>query len=243
MIYEYCLMVGKVYPLFSKLSWETYGYKRARKHRVPDTALLQVSRQVNLEAEKILYSRNTFVMPVLKDMVRLFNQYLRTPRRNALLWIRSVEIAFHFYDLSRNERKAILSSQYTELTNDVLPLRKTSPPDLNQVGLNLHDSLCRGLTHSAWPRKAELVTRGLRLHDLWVYVDGAWCICHCCCLEDEAVQCLTFGFVHGLPDIIEVVGLSETEVDEELTEQILEGHKEYEMERVQNNEEDEEESD
>ena len=109
MIYENCLVVGKVFPLFSQLSWGIYEFLTpSTDNQVPKVALLSVSNQIHSETEKILYSNNTFVMPVLEDMEKLLRRYLHTPRRNALLWIRSVEFTFHTHDLSRTKLEILL---------------------------------------------------------------------------------------------------------------------------------------
>lgn len=237
MIYEYCLVVGKVYPIFSKLSWETYGYDKPPKNRqVPDTAILTVSRHVNYEAEKVLYSRNTFVMPVLEDMVKFYQRYLRTTRRNALPWIKSVEIAFHSHDLSRTERKAIVRQQYSSLVREVVAMRPERLPDLNDLGPELHESLIEDLTQSAWPSKAKLLTEGLRLHRLRIFLDGAYCIGDCCCLENMAVECLANGFVYGLPDHIELVDVTASGTETEMIIEILRGHRAYQRETGQDSE-------
>lgn len=233
MIYEYCLVVGKVYPIFSKLSWETYGYDEPPKNRqVPDTAILRVSRQVNNEAERILYSRNTFVMPVLTDMAKLYERYLRTTRRNALPWIRSVEVAFHSHDLSKTERRAIVKQQYTSLMRQVVAMRPERLPDLTDLGPELHE----GFTQSAWPSKAKLLTEGLRLHTLRIFLAGAYCIGDCCCLENVPVECLSGGFVYGLPDHIEIVDVLESGTVTEMVIEILRGHRAYQRETGQDTE-------
>jgi hypothetical protein len=84
MIYEYCLVVERVFLLFSSLSLEAYDFEDSPENQIPNIPLLRVSKQVAHEAEKILYSRNNFVVPIFEDMEKFFSQYLDTPRRNAL---------------------------------------------------------------------------------------------------------------------------------------------------------------
>ena len=221
MIYEYCLVVGKVYPLCSKLSWESYGYEQyPTAYRLPDTALLAVSRQINLEAEKILYSRNTFVMPVLEDMEELYQGYLDTPRRNALPWIRSVEVAFHTHDLSSTQRRYEFDWLYSQRAPEAASMRPVEQNQLMDLGPELHDTLIYALTDTAWSRKGALLTTKLRLDTLKVFLEGAWCLCQCCPLENEAVKCLKESFVLGLPSHIEIVGAGNVGVQEAMISQI-----------------------
>jgi hypothetical protein len=59
MIYEYCLVVERVFPLFSSLSLEAYDFEDSPENQIPNIPLLRVSKQVAHEAEKILYSAIT----------------------------------------------------------------------------------------------------------------------------------------------------------------------------------------
>lgn len=160
-------------------------------------ALLRVSKQVNLDVERRFYSCNTFVMPVLEGMERLYKHYLHTPRRNALPWIRSVEVAFHTRDLSGTARLAVVEK--LEVPCEVLRIKPVDNHTLMAIGYEVHDALIISLTDNAWERKATLLTKELRLHKLRIVLDGPRCILRCCLLKWDAMECLAGGFVHGLP--------------------------------------------
>ena len=65
-IYQYCLVVGKVYPYLethrSEAGTNIIHYE-AYNDDAPNIALLLVSRQTHQEAEAFLYTCKTFVMP------------------------------------------------------------------------------------------------------------------------------------------------------------------------------------
>jgi len=221
MIYEYCLVVDRVFPLFSSLSLEAYDFEDSPENQIPNIPLLRVSKQVAHEAEKILYSRNNFVVPIFEDMEKFFSQYLDTPRRNALPWIRSVEIALHHYDLSRAERKDILREEYGDLENLATNVYPLETADLGDWRDKLHDAFCERLA-KVWRSKISLITINLRLQNLTIDLEDTMRTNQCCWLQDEAVECVIEGFAHGLPSNLGMLG---TDWDKrEMRARIVDGH-------------------
>ena len=91
MVFGYCLAVGKVFPYTVSEIYEEYGNdfgdeptnQELSDCEHPCVALLSVCRRVRLEAEPILYQRNTIVLPASDLTARFFKRCLHNDTRRA----------------------------------------------------------------------------------------------------------------------------------------------------------------
>lgn len=217
MVYGYCLVVGKVFPYTISETYNEYDHdfdddptnQELSDCEPPCVDLLSVCRRVRLEAEPILYQRNTIVLPASDLTARFFKRCLHNDTRRA--WVRSVDISLDASDMSRSDREAVLDEELALVRDDMLfpdrVLQFTWPETISLE--NMHNAYRVRLEEVVWPRKMSYVLNFLRLEKLTVDLRECQCLDGCCSLVSQGVESMRKGFALGLPDTIRVRGAKE----------------------------------
>lgn len=196
-IYEYCLVVGKVFPYYEGV--KDPRHLKALQFQRPQTGLLKVSKQLHQETEQMLYAKNMFVIPFGdNNIMNLINSlkfsatdhlgtYRSNPKhlvsqpkqkkykyiRGADEWIASVEFSLESFDISKKKFRQIVKS---------CALPEDFPAHLRFMYVletGFHDRLDKELA-SAWFNKFEQISRGLPfLKDLHVRMGNSFCVFGC----------------------------------------------------------------
>lgn len=219
-IYEECLIVGKVFPYKFRDYYRDYDYDRnddSTVHmvacfRVPEVALLLVCKDIQAEAEPLVYQRNTVVLPASDLTARFFKRSLYNDTRKA--WVKSVEMEFEAADLTRDEGKILLDEDL-KLTKDDILFRTESglgvgpQRSVNAWAEDLHEAYKVSLSSLVWPLKASLVLDHLQLRELVIDFRDARCSESCCCMKKDALDAISVGFAMGVPKTLTLIGLGE----------------------------------
>jgi len=200
-IYQYCLVVGKIFPYNKRLRADDQdgnaGYletrprqsasQQARDFHAPHLALLEVCSAIHEEARPILYQKNTVVLPTAPLTAKFFTQALRTQQEKS--WLKHLELKLSCRDLSFNE----------EAASNII---KHSP-------LEFHEACWRKLAYTVWPTKVEPILKHTRLDVLTVDLTDTVCSLGCCKMDLTALLAFRDGFVHGVgPLKLEIIGVS-----------------------------------
>lgn len=218
MIYNCCLVVGKIFPYSVSETYDEYDddydddptTQELSDCEYPYVALLSVCRQMRLEAEPILYQRNTIVLPASDLTARFFKRCLHNETRRA--WVRSVDISLDASDLTRSDRVVVLDEELALVREDMLFPEKAASlhgPSVTLSSEDLHDAYQIRLGEVVWPRKMSYVLDFLHLERLTVDLRESRCLDGCCCMVFQGIESLSKGFALALPSTIRVRGARE----------------------------------
>ncbi len=213
MIYEYCLEVENVYPYLESHRWELQtdiAHHDAYYFDAPNVSLLKTCKQINWEAESILYKRNTFVMPTSSLTAKFFANAMATDVHRS--WMKAIEIYLDASDLDSADRKVICGPRldwYTQFER-ALRLDRDGPRAshfLRTCGKELHRANKAYLINNSWPRKVAPILEHLKLDTLAVNIDCSKCEDDCCNLYAGALAAFSEGFALGTPKNLKMYGL------------------------------------
>ena len=216
MIYIYCLVVGKVFPYTVSETYDEYDQdfdddptsQELSECEVPCVALLAVCRGVRLEAEPLLYQRNTIFLPASDLTARFFKRCLHNDIRRA--WVKSVDISLDALDMTRSDREAVLDKQLANVREDMLFPDKVDDewhwPEATHLRDTMHDAYQVHLREVVWPRKMSYLLDFLDLEELAIDLRESKCLDGCCIMESEGIKSMSRGFAHTLPKTIRVPG-------------------------------------
>lgn len=215
MIYGYCLVVGKVFPYTVSETYDEHDddfdddptSQEFSGCDEPCVALLSVCRRVRLEADPILYQRNTIVLPASDLTARFFKRCLHNDTRRA--WVRSVDISLDASDMSRSDREAVLDEELARVKDDMLFPDRACWPGWTLSFENMHYAYRVRLGDVVWPRKMSYVLDFLRLEKLTVDLRESKCLDGCCSLVPQGIESMMKGFALGLPNTIRLRGAKE----------------------------------
>ena len=213
-IYEYLLVVGKIFPYnhYAAEYRNRYAMKEAENYPKPDMSIIQVSRLIRRESEPILYSKNNVSLPPLRWTKMFFERCFHNTVRCS--WIRSVTITLSCRDAYMSTHLKGDEKLRREFEDLRLAIKGCAwyrlHPEMSQsirdetVRQYRADCIIRRITDIAWRDKANLILEKLALEDLTVrqghrgplktYLigSGLW-------VEDRALHAFKAGFAFGLP--------------------------------------------
>ena len=213
MVYAECLVVGKVYPYTLAESYDEYECdfdddltaRELAGKEAPEVTLLRVCKDIHLEAEAMLYQRNTFMLPVSDLTARFFKRSLHNDTRRAM--IKSVRLFLGPADLTRDDREVVLD-EVLEYQRDEMLFPEKAYSWSDDLSQELHDAYKHRLGTIVWPRKASFILGHLQLDKLVIDLVDAKCIEGCCFMRALGVQAFQPGFAKAMPKRIEVLGVS-----------------------------------
>ena len=196
MIYEECLVVGKIYPYSLSDADETA--QEAIGCDLPAVALLQVSKTIRMEAEPILYQRNDVQLGSAEFSRKFFERCLNTPERK--LWLKSVFTLLECYDITEADREVVLNIELGLARHDMLfPEEVHQSPQQIPWEAKLHDAYKKYLGEFIWPQKLLPLLDYCSLKKLAVHFGCAECQAECCKMRAQAVLSFSKGFAMGFP--------------------------------------------
>ncbi|MCJ1460458.1 hypothetical protein MMC28_010840 [Mycoblastus sanguinarius] len=223
MIYECCLVVGKIFPYNHRAKAEDEAnkaqvvrgvqrlsaFEEADNYEKPTTALLQVSSSIYNEAAPIMFEKNTVVLPKASLSVGFFSKAFHTPERK--LWLKSLELKLSWADMSHTEKSEIADRHLSKIRNTLL--RPPYTHDENFLsdeyaakGLSYHDD-CRCGISRLWSCKVEEFLEETYLKKLNVNFSDTYCPLGCCKMDLAALMAFSRGFEKE-PEAIELIGVS-----------------------------------
>lgn len=208
MIYNYCLIVGKISPYLDKQLEEEKNQANAtylnsstidtslhtngkRRRPLPCLGLIQANRIIHTEAEPILFQRNKVILPNGPLAVEFFTKCLNTPARR--LWLTDVELEFCASDMPASVKNSLIQAQ----------------PSFSQH----HESLKHQIGHVIWPAKIAAIFDHTKLEKLTVKFYNSKCPLGCCHMDKKACAAFQAGFAHGIVKHISLHGLAFHNVD------------------------------
>ena len=185
MVYEFCLVVGRVTPHWQIEDGEENPY----------VTLLRLSKAIYDEAEPILY-RNTFAFLILGPLERLFVKSLPTSTPRLLL--KNVEISLQGSDLASEDVN-------TALMWLSAPPHLLSPPR-NAFNINnmRHLLVKACLRNVSWQRKVSPLLQTLKLDRLVLDLRNCNCWGGCCSLHVSAIVAFEKSFFLGAPKALQL---------------------------------------
>ena len=248
MIYKYCLLVEEIRPYQDAEHRYLKGTGRTEYLELngmegmnevipssdrPSTALIMVCKLIREEAEPMLYSRNTFVLPIFRFSARFFSHSLNTKERKS--WLKYVELELTQLDMETQERKQLFGEEVAYLepffTNPSETYYKTNQREhavwdfIVELDLEYQKTLIR----NHWPAKLAPILDDLELKELYVDVRGNTCTDTCCEMGGCALEAFKKGFANGLPDNLIITGCLKE--DDEVERLISEWSQEREKRR------------
>ncbi|MCJ1471807.1 hypothetical protein MMC13_000448 [Lambiella insularis] len=196
MIYDYALIVGKVYPHVLVEAYLCNGTMDKEPER-PTANLLKTCRLINREASPILYSKNTFVLPMSALTQRFFEHALDTSDRRA--WVKSVVLRLDPGDLDESDRREVVRREIEELGDSLAEFGNNISETLYTCGGDLHRAFKKRLGDICWPRKVKPVLDYLALDDLTLDFYFSTCPDECCPMAYTALAAMKPGFAYGMP--------------------------------------------
>ncbi|KAL9134843.1 MAG: hypothetical protein Q9175_003963 [Cornicularia normoerica] len=217
MIYNCCLVVGEVFPYTVSETYDEYDddfdddptNQELSGCEHPCVALFSVCRKVRLEAEPILYQRNTIVLPASDLTARFFKRCLHNDSRRA--WVRSVDISLDASDMTRSDREVVLDEELALVREDMLFPDKApfGWPKATLSSEDMHDAYQVRLGEVVWPRKTSYLLDLLHLEHLAVDLRESRCLDGCCCMVPQGIESMSKGFALALPRTIIIRGARE----------------------------------
>lgn len=200
MIYELCLVVGKIFPYRSKhfeeegVGHTVTGPTLASLRMIGDDqtcldpclGLLGVNKLIKSECTPILYQKNTVILPYGPLAARFFQNCLNSVEKRRLL--RDVELELCDLDMPASVKTAIINASHS--------LSKR------------HQSLKYHLGHVIWPAKIAPILNDTKLKRLTVYFQRSRCPMDCCILDSRASAVFRKGFATGVVPELCLQGLT-----------------------------------
>ncbi|MCJ1245135.1 hypothetical protein MMC30_002336 [Trapelia coarctata] len=104
MIYEYALIVGRIWPYRpSRKGANKSGHIADLTVQRPNTNLLKTCPQINAEASPILYLKNPFILPTTALTVRFFDNTLHSDISRA--WVKDVYLLLETSDVTVHQEE------------------------------------------------------------------------------------------------------------------------------------------
>ena len=155
------------------------------------------------EAKPILYSRNTFILPMLRLSSKFFSRCLNNKERKS--WLKDVYVELIQLDLDRDKRRRMFKKAITQLE----PF-STDPSGLyHSAGQreaiwhfvrDLKFEYQNHLIQDQWLAKLAPSLDDLELEKLYADIKGTTCINACCWLTGPGLEAFVEGFANGLPN-------------------------------------------
>lgn len=178
-IYEYCLVVGKIYPYRWKQSVteEHASIPHAiEEHPLLCIGLVGANRLIYAETSSIVYKCNTVVLPDAPLTAMFFQKCLDDTQKR--LWLKSIELGFSPSDMPASVKNSLIQPSHS----------------FSQQ----HASLLHHIGHIIWPAKIAVILDHTKLENLTVNLSKCGCPMDCCPSHYKALSGFRKGFASGM---------------------------------------------